>query len=377
MNRQVLLLTTDFPPMSGGIANFLHHICHLLGAAAHAVVPDTPGAAAFDREQPYAVTRLSVDGHSLWSRNLILPLKWAATVQRNRPGGGQVVVAGGFVSSAILLTLVYLSLRLPVQTLLVVHGGDVRPLVEQWWRWPWRWLLRRVDRFVTNSHFTRRLLIEQLGIDSARIQVFHPGVEAAHFRQGQPVAIAGWPEDRQVILSVGRLVPHKGHDKVLRAVAQLVEAGVHVGYIIVGRGPEESRLRQLAASLQLDDRVHFAGFVDDRRLPDYYHTCDIFVLVSREEAAGGVEGFGIVYLEAGAAGKPVVAGRGGGVEDAVVDGQSGILVDPCRVDDIADALRLLSVDKEKRLTMGQYGQDRVETEFDWDKRLVELRQTVS
>src|SRR5262249_14775190 len=131
-----------------------------------------------------------------------------------------------------------------------------------------------------------------------------------------------------VILTVGSLVERKGQDMIIRALPLIANAVPGVSYLIVGDGPYKANLKTLVTSMGLQDRVVFTGRVSDEELPEFYALSDVFAMPSRACLdSNDVEGFGMVFLEAGATGKPVVAGRSGGIEDAVVDGVTGLLVD--------------------------------------------------
>jgi phosphatidylinositol alpha-1,6-mannosyltransferase len=118
--------------------------------------------------------------------------------------------------------------------------------------------------------------------------------------------------------------------------------------------------------LEVQDRVIFSGRVSDDELPEFYALGDVFAMPSRARLDSyDVEGFGLVFLEAGASAKPVVAGRSGGIEDAVVDGFTGLIVDPSDVRDISQALIRLLTNNELRSMLGRQGRERVQKEFTW------------
>jgi phosphatidylinositol alpha-1,6-mannosyltransferase len=171
----------------------------------------------------------------------------------------------------------------------------------------------------------------------------------------------GWA-DRTVLLTVARLVPRKGVDRLLRALAQAGELPENWLFAIAGRGPEEEPLRRLASQLGLADRVRFLGFVPNERLADLYGAADAFALTNRE-IDGDTEGFGIVFLEANACGTPVLGGKAGGTGDAIADGISGFRVDSEQVDEIVRALQILLGDPEKRQVMARAGLARVRNDF--------------
>jgi phosphatidylinositol alpha-1,6-mannosyltransferase len=143
-------------------------------------------------------------------------------------------------------------------------------------------------------------------------------------------------------------------------------------YLIVGRGPEEQRLQKLAAELGIMDSVRFAGHVPEESLPDCYNLCDVFAMLNREEANGDLEGFGMVFLEANATGKPVIGGRSGGTADAIAEGQTGFRVDASQLDELTATLRMLLTDTNLRCQLGNAGRNRVQREFQWRDRARKL-----
>ena len=138
-------------------------------------------------------------------------------------------------------------------------------------------------------------------------------------------------------------------------------------YVLVGEGHDEGRLRNLAADLDVMDRVGFAGPMRDDELPEAYATSTIYLGASRVDRAINLEGFGISFIEASAAGLPVVAGDSGGVRSAVRDGETGILVEPTDVDAVAGAIATLLRDPELRERMGASGRRAVETHYNWHR----------
>jgi phosphatidylinositol alpha-1,6-mannosyltransferase len=167
-------------------------------------------------------------------------------------------------------------------------------------------------------------------------------------------------------LSVGNLVERKGHDLVLRALPQLKQRWPGLLYVIVGDGPFRPALEALAEQLGVASSVRFAGRVDSAALPAFYRLCDVFVMPSRLRAEHhDVEGFGIVYIEAGACGKPVVGGLSGGTEDAIAEGETGLLVDPGDANALAAALARILEDPGFARTLGENARRRAAAEFTW------------
>jgi phosphatidylinositol alpha-1,6-mannosyltransferase len=218
------------------------------------------------------------------------------------------------------------------------------------------------------SRYTKGLLAG-LGVNTDKVHVIPCGTDPERFRPdidpGQ-IRVRYALQGKKVILSVSRLVKRKGNANVILALPEVLRQVPLSHYLIVGDGPEKANLQKQVRDMGLEERVTFAGYADDEELAEYYAACDVFIMPSFAAHKGeNVEGFGIAYLEANACGKPVIGGRTGGVEDAIVDGETGILVDPLDVDDIAEALVRILGDDGRAEAMGCKGRERVVTEYNW------------
>jgi phosphatidylinositol alpha-1,6-mannosyltransferase len=234
-------------------------------------------------------------------------------------------------------------------------------------------LLRRVHRrasmVIANSRNTAAMLLAR-GVPGDRIEVVYPGVDVRRFTPEAPAAAAvrgrlARPGEA-LLLTVGRLQRRKGHDLALQAVAALHQSGKSVRYIIAGDGEERPRLERLARELGIADHVTFTGKVPIDELPALFAAADVFVHPNRIEN-GDFEGFGIVFLEAAAAGLPVVGGDSGGVPEAVERDVTGLLVSGTDADELVAVLRRLLDDDGLRRAMGAAGRRRVETTFSWEQ----------
>lgn len=147
--------------------------------------------------------------------------------------------------------------------------------------------------------------------------------------------------------------------------------------MIVGQGVERLRLEKLAEQLGVRGCVTFVGPVDDDELPKYYNDCDVFVMPSREIPQDpSVEAFGIVYLEASACGKPVIGGRSGGAEEAIVDGMTGLLVDPWNIEELAEAINRLLSDGDFARELGENGRHWVKKQMNWERAAQEVKEAI-
>lgn len=240
------------------------------------------------------------------------------------------------------------------------------------------WLMRRVHgrsaALIANSRNTARML-ESVGAAPQKIEVVHPGVDAERFRPDIPEAAALRARligDNEILmLTIGRLQRRKGHDTVIKALAGLPGDEPRIRYVIVGDGDERPRLEAMASDLGVSDRVLFAGAVQAAQLPAYYAAADVFVHPNRIEGTD-LEGFGIVFLEAAAAGLPVIAGNSGGAPEAVAQDETGLLVSGADVPEFRRALLTLVRSSTLRRTMGAAGRARVLRDFSWARAAAQV-----
>jgi phosphatidylinositol alpha-1,6-mannosyltransferase len=235
--------------------------------------------------------------------------------------------------------------------------------------------MRNADRILSNSDNTRDTLITLIGVKPERIQVIYPTVDESRFLPAPPDedlrSLVGATGDKKLVLSVGRLMKRKGFDNIIRSLPILLEHGLDIEYVLIGLGEDLDYLQGLAAELDLISRVHFLGHVSYEDLPRWYHACDLFAMPNRD-IDGDSEGFGLVFLEAAASGKPAIAGKAGGTGSAVVEGVTGLRVDGEDVAEIAAALQRLLSDPAESAKMGQAARQRVLASFTHQRRIDQL-----
>jgi phosphatidylinositol alpha-1,6-mannosyltransferase len=356
-----LLVTNDFPPKIGGIQSYLWELWRRLPPERFAVLTSPyEGAEAWDRQQPFVVRRV---------REPVL-LPHPIMVKRVEGMAAELDADLVVLDPALPLGLIGPSLKLPYDV--VLHGSEVtvpgrlpgsRAILAH--------VLRRARRIVTAGGYpaAEGARAAERSLDVVNVP---PGVDVERFRPldeaQRAVARArfGLPAGAPLVVSVSRLVPRKGFDTLIRAAARLRARVPGLTLAISGSGRDEARLRRLAAELNV--AASFLGRVPDEDLPSLYGGADVFAMVCRNRWAGlEQEGFGIVFLEAAACGVPQVAGASGGAAEAVVDGETGLVVDP--PDDpvkVAGALEALLTDAPRREQLGRAGRARVMAEFTYD-----------
>lgn len=384
MGRRDLLLTYDFPPLGGGIARLMEEIAR--GYPAGELLVST--GSVDDQNEitpplPNPVERLSVpssrlktvQGQLLWSRRV-------AALGRDR--ATRFAWCGNIRPAAVPAKWAWERTGLPYGIL--VYGGDILQLRVKLShsavkRRTWRRVLVDAAAFVAISRWTAERfeeLLADVGLEGLRekIRVVPLGTDPARFRP-DPAAAREFRARRRLpegrwLLTVARLVPHKGMDVAIDVMARLAAEHPDLHYAVVGRGTHEGALRAMAAERGVADRVHLLTDVADDELPAAYATGDVYLGLSRE-AGLDAEGFGISLLEAAATGLPVVAGASGGIADAVAVGESGILVDPLDVEAAADTVRHLLADTALAHRLGESGRARVERSFTWSRVVSDLR----
>ncbi len=366
-----LLVTNDYPPKIGGIQSLLWEWWRRLPSDRFAVLTSPyEGTAEFDADEPYRIERTR--------EPVLLPHPWM--VKRINDLADEVGADLVVLDPAVPLGLVGPSLELPYD--LVLHGAEVTvpgrlPLSKQ----ALAYTLRRARHIIAAGgypaaeaqHAAGRELpttVVPCGVDPDRFRVLDQAERDAarkHF---------GIPRDAELIVGISRLVPRKGFDTAIRAVARIKHRRPDLALVIAGGGREEDHLRRLAD--ELDAPVRFAGRVPHDDLPKLYGCADVFTMLCRNRWGGlEQEGFGIVFIEAASCGVPQVAGDSGGAAEAVEHGGTGFVIDePEDVQAVADAFEQLLDDDDLRASMAARSRARVETDFAYDVLARRLGETL-
>jgi phosphatidyl-myo-inositol dimannoside synthase len=369
----LLLVTNDFPPRAGGIQQYCHNLVSRLPADRVVVyAPDWPGAAAFDAAQAFRVVR--------HPGTTMLPVpdvlrRTVALAAEVRP---EVICFGAAFPLGLLAGRLTRATGVPCVGF--THGVEVAvgrvPLVSRLQvRVAGRlglltavshWSAARVSRAVRG-----RCPVELLpaGVDA---DTYHPAVDGGQVRERHGLGSS------PVCVCISRLVPRKGQDRLVQAWPRVVARVPDARLLLVGGGPYERRLRRLAGASPVADRIHLAGEVAWEDLPAHYAAGDVFAMPCRTRWLGlDLEALGVVFLEAAAAGLPVVAGRSGGSPETVVEGVTGTVVDGRRPGPVADAVAALLADPGRARAMGAAGRRRVEEEFSWPAVVARLEQLLA
>ncbi len=387
----VLLIANNFPPVRGGSAVVYDNLARNADRRIVVLAPRLNytdglpiiGWREHDRHAPYRVirlpllrTKLRTGGRGIMSRlsftanDILIRLRLVVTTLiLIRQEHVSAVCVGELLASGWLLNVLHVLSR--VRLLVYVHGEEITT-EDGYDRGAGR---RRqallADRIIVVSRFTQDAVRSLLGPTAdAKTSLIGNGVDTGRFRYGerrQDLLDRYDLRGQFVFVSVCRLLEKKGIDNAIRAFAQLDALDQGCSYLIVGMGPFQDELREIAAATGAKDRIVFTGEVADDDLVDHYRLGDVFIMPNRELPNGDTEGFGLVFLEANSCGLPVIAGRDGGSTDAVQHGQNGLIVDGHSVIEIASAMVTLRSDSLLRARLRKGGRA-IAVAADWREK---------
>ncbi len=372
---RVLVVTNDLPPRVGGIQYYVDQLCRGLVDAGDDVTvygSTSDGAASWDRDAPYRVVRERT------STLLPTPAVQRHTQRLVDHTRAEVVVFGATFPLGLMGPR--LRARTGVPYVGFTHGLEVSTA-----RLPGgNRLLRRIGADAAAityvSQWCRDILEPAFGTGPVHTMLppavdpaeFHPHVDGSEVRERLGIG------DEPVVVCVSRMVERKGQDQLIRALPELRRRVDGARLLLVGGGSYEGELRALADTLGVADHVTIAGQVDEAELPAHFAAGDVFAMPCRERRGGReVEAFGIVFIQAQAIGRPVVAGDIGGVPDALDPGRTGLLVDGEDLAGVTDAIVSLLGDPERATVMGSAGTRFVRDGFTWDRRTSDLRELLA
>jgi phosphatidylinositol alpha-1,6-mannosyltransferase len=364
---KTLLVTNDFPPRVGGIQRTLEALAKELPPDRVAVFcPDWDDAPAFDALALYPVLRQPE--RFLWpTREIALRVEGAA-----RDVGAEVVVFGATYPLAMMGPRLA---RRGIPYVAAAHGFEYWLSLAPGTHGLVRYATSRASRVVVCSAFIARVVRTAVP-GRVPVSVMYPGADIQTFRPDLPVedllerhGLTGRP----VVVCVSRLVARKGQDVLIRAMPEIRRRVPEAALLIVGGGPYLETLELMADTFAPRGGVVFAGQVSEEDLPRYYRAGDVFAMPCRSRLGGlEVEGWGNVFIEAAACGRPVVVGDSGGARESLVDGRTGVLVDGAKVAGVADAVASLLEDPVRAAAMGRAGRERVAAQYTWPRAAGEL-----
>jgi len=328
-----LLLTYEYPPFHGGVATYLGNLMKAAPESVSLEVEVIPKGEHWIKSTINQLYKVKSRHTDLFAISHVLPVGYVAWIQKLFTGTPYIVFT---------------------------HGTDILSAKKSAWKRFWmRFVLRRARLVIANSRFTAGLLKEE-GIN--RAEIVPPSIVV--FEKLDTISRSNWNSKR--IISIGRLVERKGFDTGIKALSIVRKEFPDVTYTIIGNGPYLETLEKIVANDGLQANVHILTKIDDQEKLKELDKASIFILPARA-AGADIEGFGIVTLEASAAGLPVVVGRSGGAPEGVIDGVTGIVIEPNDPKSLADAISRLFSNPGEARKMGEEGRKYVNDEYAIEK----------
>ncbi len=365
----MLVLTELFLPTKGGTAVWFDSVYRIMGGKEIHIVTDiVPGFEKHDQNHPNHIHRLNLrrvpwlkpESLAMYLKLFFFSFRLFCKSEIHFIHAGRVLPEGlvGWILGKIFKK----------SLVIYAHGEEITT-----WRQPAKfkvmtYVYKQADCVIANSEFTKNELLK-LGVLNSRVKKVSPGVELAHFRPGLKIddlkLLIGVDKNKKLIFSVGRLTRRKGFDQTIRSISRLNKNGLDVHYAIAGTGEDSEYLESLAKNLGVAENVHFLGHVTEIDLPRWYNAADVFVMPNRE-INGDTEGFGMVFIEANACGKPVVSGMAGGTGGAVIHGETGFRIDGNSLNELTETIGKLLTDQSLSNQLGKNGLRRARELFSWN-----------
>ena len=376
--KRTLIISLEYPPQIGGIATYVHDLASALDPASVLVLaPPMKDSVAWDEAQPYNIIR-----HEFYYPKFIWPRWWKLLrlVKRIvREQGIELIMVHHILPVGTVAMQIFKSFGVPY--IVFSHGTDMvaassvprkKKLAEL--------IGQKSAQVITNSENLKTRLLEKFPTLAPKTSVLYPCPDADFMVAPPAEEIENLKhlyalEGKQVILTISRFIEGKGFPHLLRVMPEILQQVPHLVWMIIGDGEAAKRdeiLREIQAR-NLQNIVRFVGVIPHAELKKFYYLADLFVLLTHPDG-GMEEGLGLVFLEAAATGRPVVAGRSGGVEEAVINGQTGVVVDVLNdPESIVSAIVGMIKDKESAKVLGIAGQNRMREQFNWPIQLEKLK----
>lgn len=368
---KTLIITLEYPPHYGGVASYVYNLAAHLPPTDIAVYATLiTGKAKAGQPDEWTVFRHRPFLRWLWPRWIRLFFQIWQIVRREKITQLYVhqVLPVGYVAYALKKIK-----KIPYTVFL--HGTDINLASRPLKRRKFKWLCQAAAGIVVNSNFLKQKILERtespppvtVVYPCPGDQFFDPVRQDERDQLRTALALQG----KKVLLSVARLVDGKGFPHLIRLLPYLLPHVPQLVCLIIGEGPKFSVLAKLVQELQLQNVVRFLGAVPYAQLPLYYQSADVFALLTHRDQEAE-EGWGTVFLEAAASGLPVVAGRVGGVEEAVEHGRTGLVVDVYQQSLVVETLRDLFARPSYAAELGGAARARAAREFRWEKQITKF-----
>lgn len=376
MAKKTLIITLEHPPQIGGIATFVHQLANALPHDQTIVLaPHMADDKEWDATVPYKMIRAN-----LFYPPFIWP-RWLKMFFIARTIAKQERIERIMVHHCLPVGYIAYLLKkfMKIPYIVFSHGTDVLVNTRSSWKKDMsRMVLKGADQLLFNSESLKHRLLEALPEFANKSIVLYPCPDKEFFTppNADEVELLRHQlalEGKQVVLSIARLDDGKGFPHLVKIMPEVLKRVPNLVWVIIGNGPKCDSIYEDIRKNNLQNVVRYMGDVPHKDIKKYYYLADVFALFTHPEPDGREEGLGMVFLEAAACGKAVVAGKSGGVGEAVIHGQTGLVVDVYGdLEGSGQAIVDLIKQKEYRDSLGKAAQERIKSQFVWDTQLKAL-----
>lgn len=369
--KKILIITLEFPPQVGGIATYVRYFAESLKDNVVVLAPKRQGAKEFDLRQNFKIIRKNpYFPKFIWPRWLRLSWQVFWLVRQEKIN---IIYLHHVLPVGYAGWLIKKILKIPY--LVFSHGTDVEAGTKSAWK---KRMLKKItlasEQIIFNSESLKQRLLRVLPELENKMSVLYPCPEAMFYEPPAGETLDKLKsqyalDGKKVILTIARMAEGKGYPHLLRIFPKILGQIPNAVWLVIGDGPKKDWFLKEVQKLNMQNIVRFIGEMPHEELKNYYYFADLFVLLTHSDE-GREEGLGLVFLEAAACGLPVIAGKSGGVEEAVINGQTGLVVDIHRGDkQIVESIVGLLKNEKYASQLGQQAQERMKSEFLWGKQL--------
>ena len=369
---KTLIITLEYPPQIGGVASYTYNLAKNMPAADTVVyTTKVAGGADFDKKNPWKVVRGKPFSLFLWPRwGKMLGDIWGLVEKEN--------IKQIYVHHALPVGYVAYLLKKfkKIPYTLFFHGTDLDLGIKNK-KNKLKKICLAAEKIVVNSNFLKNKFLSAFDDLKKEVSVVHPCPNDIFLQTVPETELKKLKsqlalEGKSVIITVARMTEGKGYPHLIRFLPKILEKVPNLVWLIVGDGPKKDEVITSIQKNYLQNVTRFVGKLPYTELPKYYQLADLFVLLTHPDESSSEEAWGTAFVEAAASGLPVVAGRAGGVEEAVENMKTGLVVDVYQDQGIISAVTELLRNRDYAKQMGQTGKERVIREFNWPEQLKKL-----
>lgn len=372
--KKTLIISLEYPPQIGGIATYVDDIASMLEPDKTILLaPPEKESKEWDQQMYYKVIRRPFFYKFFWPHWLKLYFEVKKICQQENI---ELIMLHHILPVGYVAYMIKKKLGIPY--LIFSHGTDIAyAAADKKKRKKAHIVAREALQIITNSESLKKRTIEAFPDIADKTIVLYPCPDEDFMTPPPAETLEHLKEQlalegKKVILTVSRLAEGKGFPLLIRVMSEIFKTVPHLVWIIVGDGAKKNGIIEDIRAHNLQNVVRFIGEVPHFELKQYYYLADLFVLLTHPDPKGTEEGLGLVFLEASAVGLPIIAGRSGGVEEGVLHGQTGLVVDAYQGVEIVSAVSRMLNDRPFALQLGKNAQDRMKKEFNWSEQLKKI-----